>query len=137
MNPYEYQLFPRIPIQQLLLSFKEKKLIEGGAISIYGGEIGKPGDNNYPLINILFDKTLNRLNLICGDYTSVIVLNPEGIIINEKIICINTAAEILWETKNVTIEFKNSNNQIYTRVTKGAYNFTIKPHSPAFLMYTW
>ena len=137
MDYYNPNLFHKISIEELLLELKNNRLINEGSISVWGDEIGKPGDSIYTLKNIAFDGQNSKLTLLFGTNCVIEIQDPEEITLNEKIVCIKNATKVLWNTNNMSLNYDRKNNQLFGTANNGPHTFRIQSEKPAFLFYTW
>lgn len=106
MNYYNLSEFNQVTCSDLINQFHKNGTIRHGSISIYGDSIGKPGDNFYLLEAI--QRLDNDTIIFEFHQDKIIVYSPTNIVLNEKVIGIQSAKKIEWIRDNLHLIYADS-----------------------------
>ena len=130
---YNFGQFEEIERNDLISNFENNKTIKSGALAVYNGSLGKPGDRIFKLENIT--PFSNGLDFKFGTDT-IRIFEPQGIIINKKVICIKECSHIIWNGKNKIFgETTPRTNKNSKKLKDLLYGFDKEKES--FLLYSW
>ncbi|MDP8052117.1 hypothetical protein QJU23_06745 [Pasteurella atlantica] len=130
---YAVENFSEITEVELINAFDNKKIIHSGSLAIYNGSFGKPADMIFYLDNIsLFSE---GINFKFGNH-KITIFDPEGIVINERIICIKKCSNLIWYVNDAiygeTIPKLYENSK---KLKNLLYQFN--KEKEAFIFYSW
>jgi hypothetical protein len=130
---YNFEEYEEIQRTQLISNFNNNKTLKLGALAIYNGSLGKPGDRIFELESI---KSLsNELEFKFG--TDIIrIFEPHGIIINEKVICVKKSSHIIWYGKNKIFGETTPRTDINSNNLKDML-YGYNEEKEAFVFYGW
>lgn len=134
MNYYDLSKFETISVNELLESFLGNKTIRSGCIGVFDDTIGRPGDVFYKLLSIVEEGDTLIFNF---ETSTLTITNPEGIVINEKVIGVTYCSKVSWTKSNVNRVYKIENGELITNVSNGEHFFNVDTEKEAFLFYSW
>jgi hypothetical protein len=121
----------------LVNKFKNGEVSKIGGLSIWGDEIGKPGDNIYSLFDLVYTRQTNILKFCFLNNTEVNIFHPEQITLVENSVRVNNAQKIEWNHREKSIAYEKIAGLLTCVVIKGNHNGKISDKEAAFLYYTW
>lgn len=121
----------------ILASYKKKLLAINGCISVWGDEIGKPGDNFYSLNNVSYDENAKELTLHFGSDNIITINNPGFLSIESNSWRINTADRIRWKSRLSEVDYVQENGVILAKNIYGNKICRNNNNAPAFEFYFW
>jgi hypothetical protein len=135
MDYYNLSEFSSIEVTELISKFHSSETIKMGVISVFGDSVGKPGDTIYTISSIT-QRGLNEIVFDLGEL-QIIVSEPIGVIVNEKVIGISKCSRIEWLDNDLTLEYTIKKNKLHTRSVEGNHIFRVKENRDALMIYTW
>lgn len=135
MNYYELKDFKSIESSDLISAFKNGKTITIGCISVFEDSIGKPGDRFVSLKGVFYEN--DYLVFEFDNDENVIIEKPSHIVVNDKVIGVNSCESIKWNTKELSLFYQKKAEDLITETIQGEHFFRTKENASAMLFYTW
>jgi hypothetical protein len=123
-------------VKNLISEFRNNALSTIGALSIYGDELGKPGDNIYNLKDINYDSESDELKFYFKNSMIVTLIKATNVEFNTKFIKIQNAEYIKLITNTKKLIYSKAGSTIKTECLDN-HVFKINPEMPALYFYSW
>ncbi len=117
--------------------FQQDLCVRRGGISVFEDSMGRPGDTIYSLNEVQISNDPLTIKLKFDGCEEIIILNPENLYVNQKIIGIVSFEKLDWIGFNFHMEYHLLNNKIETKNLVGNHRFKINEQGVGFLFYSW
>ena len=117
--------------------FQKGLCVKRGGISVFEDSMGKPGDTIYSLNDVQISNDPLTIKLKFNGSEEIIILDPENLFVNQKIMGIDSFEKLDWIGFNFHMEYHLLNNKLETKNLVGNHSFKINEQGVGFLFYSW